>query len=139
MVFGDSLLTQGVLWLVHGRLAPGTDLFLHPVGIAAWFGLYVTTINLLPIGQLDGGHVLFGLLGRERALRASRLFSWALLLLGLTSSFTWLAWWALTRFLVGLRHPAALEEEAPLTPRGRLVAWLSLAVLVVTFAPMPIR
>jgi membrane-associated protease RseP (regulator of RpoE activity) len=138
-VFGESLLTTLAIWLTHGRLPPGTDLFVHPVAFAAWFGLYVTTINLLPIGQLDGGHVLFALLGRRRALVASRLVSWGLLVLGLTCSFTWLAWWALTRFLVGLRHPPALEEETPLTPRGRALALLSMVILVLTFAPMPFR
>lgn len=139
LVYGESLLSTLVLWLTHGRLPPGTDLFVHPVAFAAWFGLYVTTINLLPIGQLDGGHVLFALLGRERALLASRLVSWGLLALGLTCSYTWLAWWALTRFLVGLRHPVALEEATPLTPRGRALALLSLAILLLTFAPMPFR
>ena len=62
-VLGESLLTTLALRLTHGPLPAGTDLALHPVGFAAWFGLYVTTINLLPIGQLDGGHVLYGILG----------------------------------------------------------------------------
>lgn len=138
-VFGESLLTTLALWLTHGHLGRGADLYLNPVGVAAWFGLYITTINLLPIGQLDGGHVLYALLGRAGAQRASRFFSWALLVLGLTCSFTWLAWWAVTRLVVGLRHPPALEEEEPLGPRGRAVALLSLAVLILTFAPMPVR
>jgi membrane-associated protease RseP (regulator of RpoE activity) len=138
-VFGESLLTTLALWLTHGHLTPGADLYLHPVGVAAWFGLYVTTINLLPIGQLDGGHVLYALLGRARAQRASRLFSFALLLLGLACSYTWLAWWAVTRVVVGVRHPPALEEEEPLSARGRALVLVSLAVLVLTFAPMPVR
>jgi membrane-associated protease RseP (regulator of RpoE activity) len=138
-VLGESLLTTLALRLTHGPLPAGTDLQLHPVGFAAWFGLYVTTINLLPIGQLDGGHVLYGVLGRSRALFTSRLFSWSLLLLGITCSFTWLVWWGLTRFVLGVRHPPVLEEAPPLTLRGRALALLSLAVLVLTFAPFPFR
>jgi membrane-associated protease RseP (regulator of RpoE activity) len=136
-VFGDSLVTWAAQRLTHGALPPGADIALHPVGIAAWFGMYVTTLNLLPLGQLDGGHVLYALLGRENARAASRLASWGLFALGLTLSWTWFAWWLVTRLVVGFRHPPALIEE-PLTPEGRLLAVLSLLLLVVTFAPVPL-
>ncbi|HVP68105.1 MAG TPA: site-2 protease family protein, partial [Anaeromyxobacteraceae bacterium] len=82
MVFGDSLLTWGLEKLIIGTPPPGQDVFVHPVALAAWLGLFITTLNLIPIGQLDGGHVTYALLGGERAHRASRWLSWALFAAG---------------------------------------------------------
>jgi membrane-associated protease RseP (regulator of RpoE activity) len=134
--YGDSLVTWGVQRLVLGKLAPGTDVFFHPVATAAWFGLLVTAFNLFPIGQLDGGHVTYALLGTRRARHLSRLVSWGLLACALFQSWTWLVWWALTRFVVGFGHPPAIEEE-PLTPGRRVVAVVALLMFAVTFIPVP--
>ena len=135
--FGDSLLTWAARWLVIGKLQPGTDVFIHPVGTAAWIGLFVTTLNLVPLGQLDGGHVLYALFGRRRALVVARVISAGLLLAGVFVSWNWIIWWFLTRFVVGLGHPPALEEE-PLDGGRRAVAWASLALFVATFVPVPV-
>ncbi len=135
--FGDSAITWAAQRLVVGELAPGHDIVLHPVAFAAWLGLLVTTLNLVPAGQLDGGHVLYALLGRRGALVASRVVSAGLLLAGLLLSWNWLVWWFLTRFVIGLRHPPALLEE-PLDRRRRGVAWLSLALFLATFVPVPV-
>src|SRR5574342_424401 len=136
-LMGDSLVTWLLTRLVAGAPAPGYDVFLHPVGFAAWLGLFVTTLNLLPIGQLDGGHVLYALLGRSRAAAASRAVSWGLFLAGFFLSWSWLLWWLLTRAVVGLRHPAALAEE-PLSAGGRALAVASLLLFALTFIPVPI-
>jgi membrane-associated protease RseP (regulator of RpoE activity) len=136
--FGRSLVTMAVLRLAHPELPFGSEVTESPVAIAAWFGLYVTTLNLLPMGQLDGGHVLYALLGRERARAVSRLSSFALLGVGLFVSWTWLGWWVVTRILVGNGHPPALEEK-PLGPGRRLVAVLAFALFLATFTPVPIR
>lgn len=136
-LMGDSLVTWLLTRLVAGAPAPGYDVFLHPVGFAAWLGLFVTTLNLLPIGQLDGGHVLYALLGRSRAAAASRAVSWGLFLAGFFLSWNWLLWWLLTRAVVGLRHPAALAEE-PLSAGGRALAVASLLLFALTFIPVPI-
>lgn len=138
MYFGKSLVTLAAMRLAHPELPAGTELVEHPVAIAAWFGMFVTALNLVPIGQLDGGHAMYALLGRERAQRLSRAVSWALVALGLTVSWSWLVWWVFTRLAVGNRHPPALEEEA-LGPGRRLVALLSLALFLVTFTPVPLR
>ena len=111
---------------------------MHPVAMAAWLGLFVTTLNLLPVGQLDGGHVAYAWLGERGAMRVSRLVSWGLLLAGVFVSWNWLVWWALTKFLVRLRHPPALIDR-PLTPGRRAVAAASLVLFVLTFVPVPIR
>jgi membrane-associated protease RseP (regulator of RpoE activity) len=136
-VFGDSLILWSAQRLVIGPLGPGEQVLIHPVGFAAWVGLLVTTLNLVPAGQLDGGHVLYALLGGPRARVAARLVSHALLAAGLFLSWSWLVWWALSRFVVGLGHPPALREE-PLDPARRLVAWLSLVIFVLTFVPVPV-
>lgn len=137
IVMGDSLLTWGLQRLVWGTLPPGKDLLLHPVALAGWLGLLVTALNLFPLGQLDGGHGIYALLGRERALRVSRLVSYGLLGCGLFLSTSWLVWWALTRFLVGLRHPPTWDER-PLDPARRAVAIAGLVLFVLTFVPVPI-
>lgn len=137
LVLGDSALTWAVKRLVVGRLAPGTDVALHPVAFAAWIGLLVTALNLVPVGQLDGGHVLYALLGRRGAERASRLVARALLVCGLFLSWNWLVWWALARFLVGVRHPPAVAD-ARLDGRRRLVAIATLALFVLVFIPVPV-
>jgi membrane-associated protease RseP (regulator of RpoE activity) len=111
--------------------------YLHPVAFAAWIGLFVTTLNLIPLGQLDGGHVTYALLGRRRARRFSQAISWALLAAGLLVSWNWLLWWAVTRFLVGYDHPSALLEE-PLDGKRRALAVLALLLFAATFIPIPV-
>lgn len=138
IVFGRSLVSWAALHLAHPDLPAGMEVAEHPVAIAAWFGLLVTAFNLFPQGQLDGGHVIYALLGREGAVRVSRAVSWTLLALGLLVSWTWLFWWGLTRFVVGLGHPPAVIEE-PLSPGRRALAIASLVLFAITFAPMPIR
>ncbi|BDG09684.1 site-2 protease family protein [Anaeromyxobacter paludicola] len=136
-MMGDSLVTWGVAKLVVGALAPGFDVFLHPVALAAWLGLFVTTLNLIPIGQLDGGHVTYALLGRRGAFWVSRAVSLGLLGFGIFASWNWLIWWLITLFGVGLRHPPALVEE-PLGPGRKLLAVVSLLLFLATFIPVPI-
>jgi membrane-associated protease RseP (regulator of RpoE activity) len=134
---GDSLLTWGAARLVKGPIPAGHELVLHPVATAAWFGLFVTTLNLIPIGQLDGGHVTYALLGQRWAQLLSRFVAVALLLLGLFLSVNWFFWWLLTRFLVGSRHPPALDE-APLDWSRRVLALAALVLLAITFVPVPL-
>jgi membrane-associated protease RseP (regulator of RpoE activity) len=138
MVFGDSLLTYGLQRLVVGPLAPGYDVFVHPVALAAWLGLFVTTLNLIPIGQLDGGHVTYAWLGERGALRLSGLVSWALFAAGIFVSLNWLVWWLLTRLVIGLRHPPAIVDE-PITGGRRAVAVASMLLFLLTFVAVPIR
>jgi membrane-associated protease RseP (regulator of RpoE activity) len=137
MTLGDSLLTLAAERLMVGSHAPDAVVFIHPVGLAAWLGLFVTTLNLLPIGQLDGGHVLYAWLGRPRARQLGQVLSFALLAAGFFVSFTWIVWWAMTRFVVKLDHPPARLEET-LSPGRRVVAVLSLVMFVVTFVPVPV-
>jgi membrane-associated protease RseP (regulator of RpoE activity) len=136
-IFGDSLLTRLVERLVLGVRPPGTEVMIHPVGEAAWLGLFITALNLIPIGQLDGGHVMYAWLGRARARRVGQVFSAALLAGGIFVHITWLVWWAVTLFVVRLDHPPALLDE-PVTAGRQAIAVLCLVLLAVTFIPVPI-
>jgi membrane-associated protease RseP (regulator of RpoE activity) len=104
-------------------------------GLAAWFGLFLTALNLIPVGQLDGGHVTYALM-RRRAWTVSRIGSWACVALVYLSP-TWLLWALLLRVL-GRPHPPTLDDEAPV---GRARVWvglLALAVFILCFMPRPI-
>lgn len=133
---GHCLATELVTWLFHGRLEPGMVLNLHPVAYGAWLGLLATAINLLPLGQLDGGHILYAATGRLQRRLALPL--WAFL--GLMGYY-WPGWllWCFIILLIGLYHPPVYDETEPLDAKRRLLAWLALAMFVLSFMPVPIR
>ena len=110
-------------------------LYLHPVARAAWVGLFATALNLLPIGQLDGGHILYALLG-ERHRLYSRLFVLALIPLGYLYWYGWLLWSVLLFFL-GTRHPVIFDPE-PLDRRRRWLCALAVVVFLLCFTPSPL-
>ena len=132
---------SGLLWTLvsrafHGPLPDDTILNLHPFALAAWLGLFATMLNLLPFGQLDGGHILYAAVGRVQHKLARPL--WIALLLLSFYSLSFLVWSAIT-LIVGTRHPPVLDETTPL---GRSRMWLAVAALllfVVCFMPVPMR
>jgi membrane-associated protease RseP (regulator of RpoE activity) len=132
---GEPLLLKLLAWLVIGPIPPESDIVLHPIGFAAWFGLFVTSLNLLPIGQLDGGHVAYALWGRRQRTMAL-VFLPILLILGFVG---WPGWflWAFMAGLWGLGHPPVMDPDTPLGPRRTIVGWIALSIFVVTFAPVP--
>lgn len=158
LVEGDSLLYLALKRLVCGPIPPGHDVWLHPMAFAGWAGLFVTMMNLLPIGQLDGGHVAYALFG-IRQDRWSRALSYALLGLAagialwvwrasggaadeaaFTPAIVWAMWALLSRgvmWLSGDRHPPTGDE--PLSPGRRRVAAFTLACFPLLFMPLPIR
>ena len=122
--------------LTFGSIPGGSGIFLHPVGFAGWTGLYVTSINLIPIGQLDGGHVSYALLGRvHRAV--SILTALSLALLGVFIWPGWLIWGVFAAALAGTGHPPVADGHIPLSGRRKATGALSLAVFALTFMPMP--
>ncbi len=135
LVFGTPLLVRLFEWILFPG-APVGDIYLHPVARAAWVGVLATALNLLPIGQLDGGHVLYAFLG-ERTRLLSRLFVLALVPMGFFFAYSWLMW-AVILFFFGMRHPAIFDPN----PVGRTRNWLGVAALIVfllSFTLAPVR
>jgi membrane-associated protease RseP (regulator of RpoE activity) len=130
--FGVPLLE----WLLERAIFPGTasgDIYLHPVARAAWVGMFATAMNLLPIGQLDGGHILYSFFpARHRAV------SKALCILMLPLGIFWNPWffWALVLWWLGRRHPA-IYDSTELSGARRTLGWLALAIFILCFTYQP--
>lgn len=135
---GNSLLYLGLKYAVKGEVLPrnGQDVNLHPIAWAGWVGIMVTFLNLLPMGQLDGGHVLYALIGR-RAWPIARLVALAMLVMGVVAWTGWLIW-AVLPLLFGLRHPPPLNDHTPLDTRRKWVGALVLLIFVLVFTPVPL-
>jgi membrane-associated protease RseP (regulator of RpoE activity) len=133
---GDSLLTA---FLVRVLLnADPSSVVLHPVAFAGWFGLFVTSINLLPVGQLDGGHVLYAASGRVTRLVPALLLGF-LVWLGIHGWAGWFLWAAIITLLVSLGHPPTENDWRPLGTGRILAAVATLVVFVLTFVAEPFR
>jgi len=133
---GDCLLSWLAQLLTLGPRPMGTDLYLSPVAEAAWWGLLVTMLNLFPVGQLDGGHVAFALLG-EKARKLGQVVHLAMLGLVVVASPSWIVWLLLTRWLVGLGHPPVTRPEEPLSTSRYVISAIALVLLVLTVIPVP--
>jgi len=138
VVFGDSLLMRGFTWLMFGQLPPGHDVFVHPVALASWVGLFVTALNLIPVGQLDGGRIAYALFGPWHRQVSIATFVGLLALGTVTGSANWFVWAFLLFFVLGFRHQPPLDDLSPLT-RGRYaVGVLCLVLLVLLIPPVPV-
>ncbi len=137
IILGESLLFQFMTWLTVGSLPPDHHIILHPMAFAGWIGLLVTNLNLLPVGQLDGGHVSYALLG-EKATTVAKGFMVLLVILGLTSWYGWLVWVAIL-LVLGVDHPLPLHYWVGLDRRRRYVGYLTWAIFALTFMPTPFQ
>ncbi len=135
-MLGDSLLTGTLARLVLG--ADPDTVVLHPVAFAAWAGLLVTSLNLLPAGQLDGGHVLYAARGRRTWLLPVTLVG-MLVWLAATGSGFWVVWAVVATAMLFMGHPATIDDSLPLGTARRAGAIASLLLFVLTFVPEPIR
>jgi Zn-dependent protease len=127
----------GMEWLLERAIFPGVptaDIYLHPIARAAWVGMFATAMNLLPIGQLDGGHILYSFFPRRHRL-VSKVICLAMLPLG----FFWLGWtfWGGALLVLGRWHPA-IYDAADLGRGRRQLAWIALAVFLLCFTYAPI-
>lgn len=149
LTFGTSIF----FWLVAklgsgiGFFPPMNEVYHYPFLCVAWFGLFVTALNLIPVGQLDGGHILYALVDRKQGIVA-RIFWGILIAIGLASflpffgahiqlgTVGWLLWAIILFFIIKLDHPE-IPDVTPLDPNRRLLGWASLVIFVLTFPPIP--
>ncbi len=133
---GNSLLYALAKLLMFGRFLPsgGMDVFLNSVAWAGWAGMFVTALNLIPAGQLDGGHVAYALLGRR-----TKWLNWIVVGVLLGLSPFWLGWllWAGLVLLLGRVHAVPLDDVTPLRTGDKLLAALAIVVFVLVFMPVP--
>ena len=137
LIFGEPLLLKIVGSMIFKNVPPNFDIILHPVAFAGWVGIFVTALNLLPVGQLDGGHVSYALLG-QKSQNIARLFLGLFIFMGI---FFWIGWflWAFIIVFLGLRHPQVVDEGTPLSPRRKFLGFLVLIIFILSFIPDPIK
>ena len=157
MVEGNSILYLAAKFLVLGEILPnpatGRDVMMNQVTFAAWIGLLVTALNLLPVGQLDGGHTVFALFGRKA--RYANLTTVALLaffalaglpfvqellpVIGSLGYTGWFLWLFLILVMIGVEHPPALDDVTTLDTRRRILGFIVILIFILTFVPVPMR
>ena len=135
--FGSSIAMTVLSKLVLGvtPFTAGVNIELHSVAFAGWFGLFFTALNLFPVGQLDGGHIIYALFPQKHVLTA-KIFLVLLLLMG----YWWPGWWvwAVMILLVGVKHPPLPFESIPLERKHRLIGHASIFIFLITILPLPI-
>lgn len=138
LALGDSLILMVLAELLMPVPPEGYRIVMSPLLFAGWIGLFVTMINLLPLGQLDGGHIVYALAGRRRHRIIASTFLGVLLVMGLIWT-GWLIWAALIFFFIKVKHPPTLDDTVPLGKRRRRIGWMAIIVFAVTFMPIPLR
>lgn len=133
---GGSIILVAVVKAIHGTIPSGYDLQLSAPAFAAWLGLFVTSLNLLPIGQLDGGHIMYALLGDEKANVVSKIVFFSLLPLGIFWP-GWIIWAFLLYFVLGLKHPPIIYPSMSLDWRRKFLGWFCIFIFIITFTPVP--
>ena len=131
----DPLLFSFIQRLVLGAVSDKYEVMLHPIGFAGWVGLFVTALNLLPIGQLDGGHIVYGLFGR----RSRTIYLIAIIAMSLITVFYNPGWFLLLILIIlfGFRHPPPVDDVTPLDWRRKLLGGLIFLVFFLSFTPAP--
>lgn len=137
---GEPLLFRAAAWLTFGAVPDGYTVNMHPIAFAAWFGMLATALNLFPIGQLDGGHIAYAVLGRWSTYLTLAM---VVCLVGLVFvSTSWLVWAVLTIGMLvafGPRHPPVWDEHVPLDRQRLWLAGFAVLMFALCFTPAPIQ
>ncbi len=134
---GSSLLFSFLINITLGNIPDNANIILNPVAFAGWIGLLVTSLNLIPIGQLDGGHLSYAIFGEKHYL-VSNITLIVLIIMGI---HTWQGWlfWAMLLIVMGLRHPSPLNPFIPLDKKRKWIGILTCVIFIITFTPFPIK
>ncbi len=134
---GEPLLFTALSKIVCAPVAEGFDIVLHPVAFAGWAGLFVTALNLLPIGQLDGGHIVYALLGEKSKI----VFKVGVGVFCLVAAFIYHGWavFAILLLFFGFRHPAPIDSYTNIGTKRRWIGIALFIVFVISFTPVPLK
>ncbi|UCE23838.1 MAG: site-2 protease family protein [Candidatus Zixiibacteriota bacterium] len=136
LIWGDSLITWVLKGIVVGEIPAGMVLDLSPVALAGHVGLLVTMINLLPLGQLDGGHICYGLFGKGQHYLAAGFLAFLFIL-----GWQWNGWWIWLVLALFKRpfHPPVIEKDIAPDKKTQLAGWLAMILFILCFVPIPIH
>jgi len=137
LVFGEPILLKMISGVVFKNVPGNYDIILHPVAFAGWVGILVTSFNLFPIGQLDGGHVIYALLGQ----RSKSLARFILVIFIVMGIFFWVGWfvWAVLISFLGLKHPRIIDEVIPLSQGRKVIGIVVFIIFILSFIPDPVK
>jgi hypothetical protein len=141
LILGRTLLYDGLVWLFDAQRLPMNEIYHFPFIFAGWFGLMVTAINLMPIGQLDGGHITYALFG-DRARKIALAAFILLILLNVYliysyDSYVWVLWPILIVLFIRFRHPPTLNDMLRIESGRRILGWLAYIIFILCFSPLP--
>lgn len=134
---GEPILFSCISRLIIGQLPNGMDIYLHPVAFAGWAGLFVTALNLLPIGQLDGGHILYALLGKKSSI-VYRIGIFIFCVIAILLYPGWMVF-AILLLIFGFRHPAPIDEATKLDRKRRILGVILFIIFLTSFTPVPLK
>lgn len=134
---GEPLLFKGLTYLIFGPLEPGQDIFLHPLAFAGWVGILITAVNLVPISQLDGGHILYALLRRKSYSVVTAILGFAIVAIVVGQYWGWTLM-ILLILIAGPRHPPTADDDVPLGTARHVLGWATLLFVVIGFTPAPL-
>lgn len=133
---GEPLIMKIIYKVSYPNTPSEFTLLLHPIAFAAWFGILATAFNLFPIGQLDGGHILYSVIGKKTEI-LGKIFVLVLIAMGVIFWEGWLLWAGII-IIIGTKHPPVYEEE-PLDGKRKFLAFIALLMFILSFTPIPIR
>jgi membrane-associated protease RseP (regulator of RpoE activity) len=138
LILGEPLLFKGLAYLILGPLAADKTIAIGPLAYAGWVGMFITALNLMPVSQLDGGHVIYALLRQRARFVTSTLLTAAVLGMLWTQNFQWVVMLALI-MLIGPNHPPTADDNVPLGTPRIVLGWLALAFVIIGFTPTPFQ
>ncbi len=137
-ILGESLLFKGLSWLFSPPVPEGFDVALHPMTYAGWVGFLITALNLLPVGQLDGGHIIYAMFPRSHP-KLARVVLAAMVIAGLTYFHGWLVWVFLIVFVIRVDHPPTRNDAMELGSFRMFLGYLAILIFILTFTFVPMR
>jgi len=131
----DPFLFSFIQQMVIGEVPQNIDVMLHPIGYAGWVGLFITALNLFPVGQLDGGHIAYALFGRK----SRAIFLIAIAVMGFITIFHNPGWFLMLILMIlfGFRHPMPLDDQTPIDGKRKIIGILMFLVFLLSFTPSP--